>query len=261
MPLQNTINNSTSTGIAFGNAALVMLSLAPKGMEDIPQIVRNELESFGIGLGFSDVLVVDCHNAMGKHLDDSDRNDLVIAAKQCLAQLKNQRQQEFKIGFASTNAISQMPELADELGQAGLAVLTISVNGKDYAIGWADSNNMENSLRNHIISRLTRSVTLLELCSSDTHSTSGKRTREVYFPLGTTSSSDRISEMFNQLSIKAAESATGTTFELASAQSRVKVMGKKQFEDYSTALDRSMSVTKIFVAITVAIYIAMLVLS
>jgi putative membrane protein len=261
VPIQNTINNSTSTGIAFGNAALVMLSLAPKGMEDIPQSVRTELESFGIGLGFSDVLVVDCHNAMGKHLDDSDRNDLVIAAKQCLEQLKNQHQQEFKIGFASTNDISQMPELAIELGQAGLAVLTISVNGKDYAIGWADSNNMDNSLRNHVVSSVSGGVTLLELCSSDTHSTSGKRTREGYFPLGTTGSSDRIAEMFNQLGVKAAESATGTTFEFASSQSRVKVMGKKQFEDYSTALDRSMSVTKIFVAITVAIYIAMLVLS
>jgi hypothetical protein len=29
-------------------------------------------------------------------------------------------------------------------------------------------------------------------------------------------------------------------------------MGKNQFEDYSTALDRSLNVTKIFVAITVA---------
>jgi hypothetical protein len=38
-------------------------------------------------------------------------------------------------------------------------------------------------------------------------------------------------------------------------------MGKKQFEDYSLALDRSVKVTKIFVAITVASFIAMLVLS
>jgi hypothetical protein len=38
-------------------------------------------------------------------------------------------------------------------------------------------------------------------------------------------------------------------------------MGKKLFEDVSSALDRSMNVTKIFVAITVGTYIAMLVLS
>ena len=50
-------------------------------------------------------------------------------------------------------------------------------------------------------------------------------------------------------------------FELASAQSTIKVMGQRQFEDYSKALDKSMSVTKVFVAITVATYIAMLILS
>jgi hypothetical protein len=55
----------------------------------------------------------------------------------------------------------------------------------------------------------------------------------------------------------AAESA----FELACAQSAIKVMGKRQFEDYSSALDRSVNVTKIFIAITVAGFIAMLALS
>lgn len=260
-PVQIRINNSTSTGITFGNAAVVMLSLSPKGMEDIPQTVRTELESFGIGLGFSDVLVVDCHNAMGKHLEGSDRSDLVVSAKQCLEQLKKEPQHEFKIGFASMDDISQRPDLSGELGQAGLAVLVVSVNGQSYAIGWADSNNMENRLRDHVVTKVNGNITMLELCSSDTHATSGKRTREGYFALGTTSSADEIAKVYSQLCAKAAERVAKSTFELASAQSTIKVMGKKQFEDYSSALDRSMSVTKIFVAITVATYVAMLVLS
>jgi putative membrane protein len=261
VPIQIRINNSTSTGITFGNAAVVMLSLSPKGMEDIPQSVRTELESFGIGLGFSDVLVVDCHNAMGKHLDESDKNDLAASAKQCLEQLKNEPQHEFKIGFAGLEDVSQGPDLAGELGQAGLAVLVVNVNDQSYAIGWADSNNMENRLRDYVITKVNGSVAMLELCSSDTHATSGKRTREGYFALGTISSVDDIVEVYSQLCAKAAERAARSTFELASAQSTIKVMGKKQFEDYSSALDRSMSVTKIFVAITVATYIAMLALS
>ncbi len=261
VPVQIRINNSTSTGIAFGNAAVVMLSLSPKGMEDIPQSVRTELESFGIGLGFSDVLVVDCHNAMGKHLDDSDRDDLVTSAKQCLEQLKNQPQHEFYIGFAGLADVSHSPDLEGELGQAGLAVLVISIRGKNYAIGWADSNNMENGLRDHVVSKASRGITILELCSSDTHSTSGKRTREGYFALGTTSNADDIAEAYSQLCAKAVERTAKSTFELSTAQSTIKVMGQKQFEDYSSALDRSMNVTKIFVAITVATYIAMLILS
>jgi putative membrane protein len=260
-PVQVRINNSTSTGIIFGRAAVVMLSLSPKGMDDIPQSVRTELESFGVGLGFSDVLVVDCHNAMGKHLEESDKNDLVASAKQCLERLKSEPQHEFKVGFASLDDIPHRPDLSSELGQAGLAALIISVNGKSYAIGWADSNNMENSLRDHVVAKVNGDITMLELCSSDTHSTSGKRTREGYFALGTTSSAGEIAEAFSHLCSRAAERAATSPFELAAAQSTIKVMGKKQFEDYSSALDRSMAVTKVFVAITVAIYIAMLVLS
>src|ERR687895_1947927 len=262
-PVQVRINNSTSTGIAFGSTAMVMLSLAPKGMEDIPRAVNSELESFSSTIGFSDVLVVDCHNAMGKHLDDSDRNDLLTSAKQCLEQLKKQPQKHFKVGFASLDNIDhKIMDRTDELGQGGLAVLVISIDNKNYSIGWADSNNMENTARDYIISKINSNATILEICSSDTHSTSGKRTREGYFALGTTTNLNKIATAYIQLCSKAAEmAAEESAFEFGCAQSTIKVMGKKQFEDYSSALDRSVNVTKIFIAITVASFIAMLALS
>ncbi|HZB81091.1 MAG TPA: DUF2070 family protein [Nitrososphaera sp.] len=261
VPVQVRINNSTSTGIAFGNSAIVMLSLAPAGMEDIPRSVSNELESFGSTIGFSDVLVVDCHNAMGKHLNDSDRNDLIASAKQCLDQLRMGPQMHFKVGFASLDDIDHKMEPTEELGHGGLAVLVISIENKNYAIGWADSNNMENKARNRIVSKINDNATMLEICSSDTHSTSGKRTREGYFALGTTTNPDEIAKVYIKLCSKALEIAAGSTFELSSAHSAIKVMGKEQFEDYSSALDRSVGVTKVFLAITVASFIAMLVLS
>ncbi len=261
VPVQVRINNCTSTGIAFGNSAIVMLSMAPTGMEDIPQSVSVELESFGSKIGFTDVLVVDCHNAMGNLLSDLNRNDLVASAKQCLDELKKRPQANFKIGFANSNDFDNKLEPTEELGQGGLAVIVLSTGNKNYAIGWADSNNMENSARDFIVSRINGNVTMLELCSSDTHSTSGKRTREGYFALGSTASLDEIAKMYIELCSKAANRAAVSSFELASAESSIKVMGKKQFEDYSSALDRSVNVTKIFLGITVASFIAMLILS
>jgi putative membrane protein len=242
-----------------------MLSLAPAGMDDIPRSVSNELESFGRTIGFPSVLVVDCHNAMGKGLNDCDRNDLIASAKQCLDQLKRLPQKQFKVGFASLDDVDYVMDRTEELGQGGLAALVISTDNRNYAIGWADSNNMENTARDYIVSKVSSkvnsNVTMLEVCSSDTHSTSGKRTREGYFALGTTSSLEKIAGAYIQLCSKATELAAGSVFELAYAQTAIKVMGKKQFEDYSLALDRSVNVTKIFVAITVASFIAMLVLS
>jgi putative membrane protein len=230
-------------------------------MEDIPRTVSRELESFGTTLGFSEVLVIDCHNAMGKHLNDSNRNDLIASAKQCMSQLKRLPQKHFKIGFANLDDIVHKMEPTEELGQGGLAVLVLSVDNKNYAIGWADSNNMENTVRDYILSKINGNATMLEICSSDTHSTSGKRTREGYFALGTTTSRDRIARIYIELCSKAVEMAAGSAFEVASANSAIKVMGKKQFEDYSSALDRSVNITKIFLAITGASFTAMLVLS
>ena len=261
-PIQVKVSRATTTGISFGNSAMLMLSLSPTGMDDIPQSVRTEVESHGREQGFSDVLVIDCHNAMGKHLNDADRSDLLNSAKQCLDELKGKPQSEFMVGFANLGDTGVILSDAVELGKGGLAVLVINTGGKHYAFGWADSNNMENNLRDVLVSRINGTVSMLEVCTSDTHSTSGKRTSEGYFPLGTVTDAETIVKAFEEISAVAAKRAyQSCTFELASATSRIKVMGTKQFEDYSAALDKSMNVTKICLAATTAIFITMLVVS
>jgi putative membrane protein len=259
-PAQVKMGRATTTGLAFGDTAVVMLSLAPHGMEDVPHSVRSDLESHGKALGYSSVLVVDCHNAMGKVLVDQDRSDLVASAKQCLEQLKTQPQSNFSVGFSDL-ADAGVSLSSGELGQSGIAVMALVVDGKRYGIGWADSNNMQNGLRDQIVSG-TSGISILEVCTSDTHSTSGKRTKEGYFALGETGGTDRIVSAFKAVSEKALERATGlSSFEFGSTSSQVRVMGRQQFEDYSKALDKSMNITKVFLGITSAVYIAMLVMA
>lgn len=259
-PVQIKKGNATATGLAFGRSALIMLSLAPKGMEDVPQSIRIQLESLASSLGFGDILVVDCHNAMGGQISAEDEGDLMASAKECLEELKRRPQQEFEVGYANLQDLpSNEFGSAAELGQAGLAIMAISVGVQKYAIGWADSNNMENTLRDKIIA--ASDVTMLEVCSSDTHSTSGKRTREGYFALGTASNHERIAAAFKTMVQKALSRAARAEFEVCSSQSSVKVMGKQQFEDYSKALDKSMNITKVFIGITFATYVAMLVMA
>jgi putative membrane protein len=52
-----------------------------------------------------------------------------------------------------------------------------------------------------------------------------------------------------------------STFELLSNRSTIKVMGKNQFKDYSIALDKSMNITKVFLVITLLVFIGMLLFS
>lgn len=258
-PVQVKKNNATATAFAFNRTVLVMLSLAPKGMEDLPEQVREELESHASRHGFS-LLVADCHNAMGRHLDESDRLDLVSAAKECFDRLNGAAQHEFTSGFASLKDVTHGLAGTTELGQSGLAVAVLKIAGVTYAIGWADANNMENSLRDRIIST-SKDVRMLEVCTSDTHATSGKRTKEGYFALGTASSRDAIAGVFFDMCTSASRRLEPCTYETATASSKVKVMGENQFEDYSSALDRSMNITKAFVGITFAAFVAMQILA
>jgi putative membrane protein len=263
IPFQTRIGRSTATGIIFGDTAIVILSMAPAGMEDVPESIRIALERYSFQLGLKHILVVDSHNAMGEDLKESDFESLLSAGEICLKELINAPQYDFKVGFANLDDISfNTTRLKEELGQSGLATIVFEVKGNQYVIGWADSNNMDNSLRDNVITKLAQNgIQTLELCTSDTHSTSGKRTRQGYHALGRITKHDDIAEIYLQLSKKSIEKATSARFELLSSVSMIKVMGKRQFDDYALALNRSMNITKIFLAVTSAVFVLTLILS
>lgn len=262
VPIKVRVGKSTATGINFGRTAIVILSMAPTGMEDVPEKIRVGLEEYSCHLGLKRVLVVDSHNAMGEELRKSDAESLLSAGRICLKELTNAPQYEFKVGFANLDDIFVNTIQMEELGQSGLATLVVDVKGFQYVIGWADSNNMENNLRDRVITKLaSNGIQTLELCTSDTHSTSGKRTREGYYALGKVSNHDEISEMYLRLSRKSIEKASTAKFELLSSTSTIKVMGHRQFDDYAAALNKSMNITKIFLAITCVAFFSILILS
>ena len=121
---------------------------------------------------------------------------------------------------------------------------------------------MQNSLRDEIISSFNMgSTVMLEVCTSDTHATSGKRTKQGYYELGSRLAHEKIVHLFNKALQEASTNLNKSTFDLAVVESKIRVMGESQYEDYSRALDRSIKVTKAFLVITAATYVAMLVFS
>jgi putative membrane protein len=262
IPVEVRIGECTVTAIAFGKVVIAILSMAPKGMEDVPEVVGREIQQYASQLGIKQILIVDSHNAMGNILGQYEINSLISAAKKCLDKLRQAEQYKFKIGFANSDGGHPDLSAAGDLGQGGLAVLIIEVEKKTYALGWADSNNMKNGLREHLVNELnTKGIKMLEICTSDTHATSGKRTRQGYYPLGTISIYTEIANMLFDMSKRSIVNASISNFELLVAKSKIKVMGKDQFNDYSWALDKSMNITKVFLLITIAIVLCMLIVS
>jgi len=259
LPVQVRVGDGVATGVAFGRTAIIILSMDPSGMEDVSDTMRHDIEEHSLQLGLKHVLVVDGHNAMGQPLGESDSKILLNAAKQCLERLNTAEQHHFKVGFANSDELVDNKMRMSDLGQAGLASILLEVKGNQYFIGWADSNNMVKELRNYIISALNKAGRdMIEVCTSDTHSTSGKRTTSGYYALGKISNADQVARIYLELSKKAIMNESDSRFEVLLVESTIRLMGKDQFEHYSLALDKSMIVTKLFIGITSLTFILML---
>ena len=271
IPIQIKNKKATVTGIIFDNTPILMLSFAPYGMEDIPEEISKELETYSKNEGFKRLFIIDSHNAMGKKIGKSENEELLIAGKTCLKILKKSPQYSFKIGLSNTNEIKNHIVFGEDIGKSGLSIILIDVNKNDdnnsnhnnqYVIGWADSNNMKSGLREYIIKFLEqKGIRMLEICSSDTHENSGFRTSEGYYPFGHITKFETIADHYYKLIELAYEKLEVYGYEVFHIVSTVKVMGTNQFRDYSNALDKAMNLTKKFLIITFGVILLMLIVT
>ena len=253
-PVVVQINKARAIGLLFDKNAILFLSLSPHGMEDLPNYIRKEIEQFSKNRSFERVMIVDAHNAMGKEISKVDSDDLLKAAKSCLDSLITKKPYPLEFGYANSNELNlNTPDLA--LG--GIGILCLKINGEKYFLGWADSNNMENGVREVVVNHFTKNgYNLLEICTSDTHYAQTKvRTKIGYYPFGIIAKSKDVADWYLNIAKKADATIKPAKFEILEKETEVKIMGPKIFEDFSKALDNSMKITKVFVIGTVILFL------
>lgn len=258
LPLITKSNDFTLTCIGFKTSVLMIIS-KDSGMEDLPYSIIEKIEQFAKELGFSDIMIVDAHNALGNKISYEEETALTALALTSLEKLEGKQYYTYEIGYS--NSLTSAFRII-ELGGAGIGVLNLLINTEDHLIGWSDSNNLVNGLRIRILRELNKAgINMLEICSSDTHSSSGKRTRQGYYALGNVTNDKDIIRAFSEISSKAMSKTTPSSFSYLDSYSQIKLMGRDQFDNYATALNRSMKITKVSLTITVIFYITMLVIS
>ncbi|MDA7953263.1 MAG: DUF2070 family protein [Nitrosopumilus sp.] len=256
-PVSVRINRASVTGLRFEGSPLLFLSLSPHGMEDIPSYMKTEIEQYAGNRGYSGILVVDCHNAMGEEISGEDGSDMLKAAKSCLDTLLAREDHAIEFGYANS---AGMDLWAEDLGLGGLGVLCLRINGSEYYLGWADANNMENGTREEIISRFgAAGMNLLEFCTSDTHYARVKvRNRNGYYQLGLVTGAEKLAGWLLGIAGEARSRVAPCRFQILENRARVKVMGHGIYEDYSRALDNSLRITKWFLVGGLALFIGSL---
>ena len=256
-PVTVQINKARVTGLLFGNNPLLFLSLSPQGMEDLPSYMKTEIVQYANNRNYSRTLIVDTHNAMGEEISKEDGEDMLKAAKSCLDTLITKENSPIEFGYANTD---EMDVWTEDLGMGGLGIICLKINEKKYFLGWADSNNMENGVREKITDIFAkRDYQLLEICTSDSHYAPVKpRNRNGYYQLGLITSADKLAKWFFEIAKSAENNTASAKFEILENESNVKVMGQGIYEDYSKALDNSLKITKGFVIGCVILFVTSL---
>ena len=253
-PVVVQINKARAIGLLFEKTAILFLSMSPHGMEDLPNYVKKEIEQFSKNRSFERVMIVDSHNAMGESISKIDSEDLLKAAKSCLDSLITKETFPLEFGYANSN---EMNLNTPDLGLGGIGILCLKIDGKKFFLGWADSNNMDNGVREQVVNYLSKNdYELLEICTSDTHYTQTKvRTKMGYHPFGIISKAEQIANWYLEIAKKAEKIITPAKFEILEKETQVKVMGQKIFNDFSRALDNSMKITKFFMIGSVILFL------
>jgi putative membrane protein len=266
IPLTIRNNDCNCSGFALGKNVIILFSKSPSGMEDIPPDVKTELEIYAKQIGFEQILIIDAHNSLGEKIEQDNIEVLIRIGKECLIKLRESEQFPFMVGYSNSYQIEEQvyKDLLKQpdLGHGQFGLLIISINKINYSLCWIDSNNMKNGFREKIVDSLgAENLKVIEICTSDTHSTSGKRNTKGYYTLGDVTAESKILDVFKSLATRAKSSLDKSAFDVFKIESQVMVMGNDQFDDYSNALEKSFLVTKIFLANTFVVYILMLLFS
>ena len=193
-------------------------------------------------------------NAMGDEISDLDSEDMVKAARSCLDDLISKPAYPLEFGYANSKSMNLK---ALDLANGGIGVLCLRINGTEYHIGWSDSNNMENGVREFIVNNLSEhGYNMLETCTSDTHfSHKLVRTRQGYHQFGLLTQKEVISEWYLQIAKTARDSVQPASFEVLEGSAQVSIMGSKIFTHFRMAVSNSLKLTAIHASASLVLFI------
>ena len=227
------------SGQAFGNVALLTITLAPVEMEDLPTSVSVEIETEASKLGF-EVLIVDAHNSIvGQTSITPEQADRIVsAAVRVLGKLKTLSRGPFSVGSAYDALDSY--SLKDGIGPGGLSAMVVKIKDDPVSYVTIDGNNMQQGLRDQILQSIGKTgVRDAEIMTTDTHLVTGLvRSPLGYYPVGAALPTAAFVGQVTQTVEKAASNLEESTAGFSKFSLQVQVLGSDAFQSISGFIGR-----------------------
>ncbi|MBS7627952.1 DUF2070 family protein [Candidatus Bathyarchaeota archaeon] len=234
---------------AFNDIALVILTLAPRNMEDLPSIIIEEINIFGKELGFEEVFVVDAHNSTSgspSPLTPEEVDCVRRAALEALKVASKEPRYQPKIGFSKV--IPKEFTVSEGVGPGGISTIVVSVADQTVAYISVDGNNMITGLREKILSRIREEVNGIddaEVTTTDTHIVNATITGRGYHPVGEAIDQEAFIS-YVIMGVKDAFKNRRDAFVAwkGATIKGIKVLGKDALKGFIEAIDASVSTLK-----------------
>ena len=227
------------SGQAFGNIALLTITLAPVEMEDLPTAVSTEIETEASRLGF-EVLIVDAHNSIvgQTSITPVQAERIVAAAVRVLASLRALSQGPFVIGSAY-DALDTYT-LKDGIGPGGLSVMVVRTESGTASYITIDGNNMQQGLRDQILQSIREiGVSDGEIMTTDTHLVTGLvRSPLGYYPVGAALPTATFVSQITQTVQKAMSNLEESSAGFSKFSLQLQVLGSETFQSITGFIGR-----------------------
>ncbi len=239
-PIKISKNKVTVTGLKFADIILVFITFAPYGMEDLPTEICEYVKRLEVN-GIKKIILVDAHNALGPIPNKEDIEDLKSCLDELIEKLKKSPLHPFKYNFTQ-KYLSEFKEV----GPGGISCLALLIDKFPYIIYSIDSNNSVPNLRLILEKELQKKgLSLIEMCTTDSHFSSGKMLSEKgYYALGELSDCNyivsRLASIANELTTDFQDCFFKTYYIL----SNLKILGRNQINTYSIFLNATLSYVK-----------------
>jgi len=227
------------SGQAFGNVALLTITLAPEEMEDLPTVVSGEIEKEASTRGF-EVLVIDAHNSLvgQPSITPLQAERIITAAVRVLDRLKALSQDPFKVGSAY-DALDTYG-LKDGIGPGGLSVLVLKTESDTVSYITIDGNNMQQGLRDRIVQSVKDiGVSDAEVMTTDTHLVTGLvRSPLGYYPVGAALPTASFVTQITQTVQKAVANLEESSAGVSKFSLQMQVLGSETFQSITSFIGR-----------------------
>ena len=235
-PLHRRIGKATVSASAFSDDAIMTISFAPLGSDDLDSRVEVELTETASAHGL-ELSVVDAHNSIDGNRESPEIGDR--GWKEIFETIKNSNPAGFGIGYSHSSELGFRGQ--GDITENGLGLLMVQTDSKSVLV-LADANNAVPKLR-EAVERATASAgyNLIEFCTSDTHNLAarGLTVERGYRALGEVTSPDAIADLVVKMANLAETRVAPAQYASAQLISKVRVFGAKALEEFAVITQSS----------------------